>query len=38
MSINDNTLFGQLTLPEPEPTLDAATIKLNPALAGFLAG
>ena len=38
MSINDNTLFGQLTLPEPEPTLDAATINLNRALAGFLAG
>ena len=38
MSINDNALFGQLTLPEPEPAVDAATIKLNRALAGFLAG
>ncbi len=37
MSINDNILFGQLTLPEPEPTIDASTIKLNRALAGFLA-
>ena len=38
MSINDNILFGQLTLPEPEPTVDAPTVKLNRALAGFLAG
>ncbi len=38
MSNNDNTLFGQLTLPEPEPTIDASTIKLNRALTGFLAG
>ncbi len=38
MSINDNILFGQPTLPEPEPTIDPATIKLNRALAGFLAG
>ncbi len=38
MSINENTLFGQLTLPEREATIDAATIKLNRALAGFLAG
>ncbi len=38
MSINDNNLFGQLTLPEPQPTIDAATIKLNRPLAGFLAG
>lgn len=38
MSINDDTLFGQLTLPEPEPTIDTTTIKLNSALAGFLAG
>ena len=38
MTINETILFGQLTLPEPEPTIDAATIKLNRALAGFLAG
>ena len=38
MSINYNALFGQLALPDPEPTLDPARINLNRALAGFLAG
>lgn len=38
MIINENILFGQLTLPEPEPTIDASSLKLNRGLAGFLAG